>query len=1683
MAQDQYYILNSFVGGIKNRNMPLWGAPPNTLYDGKNVVISETGIATRPGYQQIDAGLRPAGTDTILHVPFTENHCDTTGNSTVKVYSCWESYACDYEDPGGSLTVGYGGGGEMFGCHWIDYQDWYSLSNGWSFQFDITYGGGSDSPSYQNNLVVCGDIAGLGVLPYLSVCLTASDNDDYFVVHQSNVGEESDQMFAININDNPLTVKVAYSATTDTMSLYVNTVAAWDGDNEEAETLVADTQNPTYSLGFDPGASQDGCFCFARFGEEDGTIGYTMDNCILKIPSDPTNRDIWTLEQVRLPTCEKTYLLAQTHDATYDGLLASNDQLDGDETSLTFTQLKAYASEPNRISLATMRDVVVATEGSHSPPQRWSGGMTGTSDRSDWERFIGVWQTYVEDGDWHDVTAEAVDRDADTYINASEAAEIIVATAHPSITAIGVEFVSGYENTGTGPGQSGEKTIEVPLYGASYVEREDVKFFLTRWVLDSTVLDLADKVVTAHSSGKANIAYTGHGFTTDGTAYCSIDGTDDNLVDINNVQILSASDANNIVIDLDVASTTNVTLTAGKICSDYFAGHFDDGAGSAYTLGPGNDAVWVEEGIEFSTSGGTVWITGILDDGEASEEVQITGYLATGAVTSMYALTLDDDSTDVGTADITATYTVYEADFSNDDGDRLGYDGWNAGTSSLRIYISSDDLSGPASADEVRVEFTCGYQVSYYGSPNYTSARYLKIKSAAIAKEGTATFPDTQLTPTQLLFGPDRAATWVLQNRRDTITVDDIEYARIPAPTSYYSNWVSYSYSSSDDIVVILDSEKWGSFSMVPWLVDADATWAWSKTDAVSYDTANVTEAEWTTVNGTTVAVSKIEVRGGTSFPSAFGYVVKQATSAATSLFTVESILDVEFDELKEGSSTIVYALEWNLNGTWYVWDGSGGGAWVSVVTYNSGTSKWQYYDGSSWNNAEDDGANTELRALFMALNDSDNIATATSTDYEGIGSFGGANHWLFSESGVGGWRSGYTVVRWAACLKSDGSNPCEVRSVTWTVQDEGSTLIAYYDGADWTEDSWTDGTEDSGVQFAQNGALTPDTSPSTAVLSTLNGIMAYFWRIRFSNVLSSDVRVKTLTYRSSIQDLKSLGTGVPEPPAACIYEHDTDDWIIDGTADVQDYTEASYLSLGIVDESDTEDIMAADCYVYIGGIRRFNQVQLVIAANGGNSNAATMTVEYHDGTTWQTLTKEDGTLNSGYSKTLARTGKLTWEVPSDWKTCAPIDGRFPTMYYVRLSVSAELSQRIQLAEVSLWLVPDDVEKHEFAEVWRDRLVLAKRPDGLNQVTLSAENQEYFLSALAEGASATANYSQLGGQSAHIERVGGPDEIIGMKEIQDRLLVIKPKAAYILSELSSGVPSFAQVEIGGNTPCNDRVIVSAPASNSDAARHAVWWIGQRGASVLTGISADNEYGVGRVQRLDRFVDWWDDRTTAGIYKPALYLACGEYWAPHNWIVWAVPWTTDGSAVTYNNRLLVFDLSLGAWLPPFYLSASALCQATHYSSSAPGYLGSAGLYAGDYQGFIYRLFHTDGDIDSDSETSAIACEAEWGWLDFGLPTIEKQINSVTVVWDGASDVDLTLTLYRNGSSHSSETTTATFSLGDTSNRTIIPEWHQMNFRGYFFKPKLTWTGQATIAAIMFNYTPDAHYPDMSTNRYA
>ncbi len=595
-----------------------------------------------------------------------------------------------------------------------------------------------------------------------------------------------------------------------------------------------------------------------------------------------------------------------------------------------------------------------------------------------------------------------------------------------------------------------------------------------------------------------------------------------------------------------------------------------------------------------------------------------------------------------------------------------------------------------------------------------------------------------------------------------------------------------------------------------------------------------------------------------------------------------------------------------------------------------------------------------------------------------------------------------------------------------------GGNLIPQGYSGDWSSGAgWVDNTS----TLSATGTVVHSGGVFPAEYHVVNNVPGYWFRFGFESGTSVSTSLRRVLFQAPTQRLQVIGEGQPDTPLGLIYWDQSENSAKDWTVEVSDNTWPTVARLND-DPLNTDD---SGCHgwqsgaassgwnpggdrLYMGYLTRFNAVEIRPHNDYHNTNSGTtLGAEYWTGTQWTDLSTTDET-QEPEGVTIGRKGRISWSTPTDWKECRPIGPQYPHGYWIRFRVDADLSLRTWLSEARVWPVLTDLKKHKFAITIRDRMVLLNRPDAPDQADISRALEEYGFA---------------GTDSASI-RIGGQDNIVAAVEAFNQGFVAKTEDWFLLNGYSPQTFSFERAEAANQVPINNRVVVRAPLTEADQKNlMGLYYLNRFGAWYFAGL---------KVYHLSEDISWFDAASDPPrIDLDNLHGAYGVYWPERNWIIWAVPMTTSGSPQTTNNRLIIYDLRLRTWLPPFTISVASLTTAYHHNDGAPGKLGQIGLYGGDYNGAVIRLFGPNDDSDFGDP---IAGWVETGWLHFGSPEYHKLLRILTVYGKTSGD-QITVTVYSNGddSTFTSLNYQDLNSLGD---RLFAQQQKPDNIHGRFFK---------------------------------
>lgn len=99
---------------------------------------------------------------------------------------------------------------------------------------------------------------------------------------------------------------------------------------------------------------------------------------------------------------------------------------------------------------------------------------------------------------------------------------------------------------------------------------------------------------------------------------------------------------------------------------------------------------------------------------------------------------------------------------------------------------------------------------------------------------------------------------------------------------------------------------------------------------------------------------------------------------------------------------------------------------------------------------------------------------------------------------------------------------------------------------------------------------------------------------------------------------------------------------------------------------------------LYVGCSSEFEGLRVLMTATV-NAIASVLTAKYSSPTGFATINATDGTVSSG--KTFAKSGRITWTMPSDWQR-ESLNGMADAYYWIELTVSAALSASTSATQI-----------------------------------------------------------------------------------------------------------------------------------------------------------------------------------------------------------------------------------------------------------------------------------------------------------------------------------------------------------------------------------------------------------------
>jgi len=612
-----------------------------------------------------------------------------------------------------------------------------------------------------------------------------------------------------------------------------------------------------------------------------------------------------------------------------------------------------------------------------------------------------------------------------------------------------------------------------------------------------------------------------------------------------------------------------------------------------------------------------------------------------------------------------------------------------------------------------------------------------------------------------------------------------------------------------------------------------------------------------------------------------------------------------------------------------------------------------------------------------------------------------------------------------AVCLDLPQAAGFFLNVITGTGPAQGMVVEGYTDG--WTSGAgWSDNTDGltvSGV-IAYAGGL------FSAQHHIENDIPGFWFRFRWASETPSGLALKSIRFKAPCQPLPVLGDRSPEPPVCFIYWDDSDKSAKDFTAEVADNSGATYARLN--DGADAPTGMNSADALYVSSNTPFHAVDITPHNDFNNRSASAASAAYWNGAQWTAVSGFSDKTQEPAGKSFAKKGRLSWNIPEDWRENSPISQQFSKGYWIRLKVSSNLTARTYLTSVRVWPQPVSLKKYRYALTLRDRMILCGRSDAQDAVDISRPLDP----------------TGFTGDDCLSTTLGGSGTIIAAVETFNQVYIAQRENWVILSN-QGGRLSAERAETAGQVPINTSVVVRAPHTEADSTNiMGLYYLNQSGAWYFSGE---------RLYQINHDVSWWDPCSKPPrLDLESLAAACGAYWAQKNRVVWAVPMTLDGGPQLRNNRLITYDLKRKRWLTPFTVTAASLAVVYLDGSGDNQADYGPALFAGDYSGRVVRLFAPSANTD---DSAAVTAWLETGWLHLGAPHSTKIIRRIALVgWSAVGSVSMSVAVDGDSSTIAS----FEFQMPRSKEDRLFGVKHAtVNITGQFFRFRLSFQGPAEI----------------------
>lgn len=253
-----------------------------------------------------------------------------------------------------------------------------------------------------------------------------------------------------------------------------------------------------------------------------------------------------------------------------------------------------------------------------------------------------------------------------------------------------------------------------------------------------------------------------------------------------------------------------------------------------------------------------------------------------------------------------------------------------------------------------------------------------------------------------------------------------------------------------------------------------------------------------------------------------------------------------------------------------------------------------------------------------------------------------------------------------------------------------------------------SDGTASGGVTHAQTGSITFDSTVSVANLTTINGVIAYAYKVVITKSgatpLAAGVTVTKCTVDAPFQTITDIWDGVERTLFS-----------------VQTY-EGAYVDVTTNVLENTYDASLPETYlpmaggfnttesIVFGAEERLMGVIIYMPPDGTRvgTTATSLNIKYWNGVAWVACSGvKDNTVDTDTrTKPLNQSGMITWTPPDFNSERVTQIGNEKKLYYYQITPAANISVAIRIVYMKGIAAPVQIRGHRLSTTWQNRPVL-----------------------------------------------------------------------------------------------------------------------------------------------------------------------------------------------------------------------------------------------------------------------------------------------------------------------------------------------------------------------------------------